>query len=116
MHFKSIPWWLWLIPVALLLLAAGRMPYGYYTFTRIVVCGFGAFIAVIGWDRSSLRVWSVLFGLLAILFNPIVPIHLSRGTWPYLDIGAAIILAAHLVFVRLGWFETKHPNPIRTEE
>ena len=96
--FKSIPWWLWLIPVALLLAATARFPYGFYTFTRIVVCGSAAFIAVREWEVS--RVWSVPFGIIAILFNPIVPIYLNRGTWFFFDIGAAAIFAAHLVFVR----------------
>ena len=107
MQFKSIPWWLWLIPVAVLLLATARMPYGYYTFTRIVVCGVATFIAVINWQFDSLRLWSGLFGGLAILFNPIFPIYLNRGTWFYLDMGAALIFAAHLVLVRLAWLQLR---------
>jgi hypothetical protein len=98
MQFKSIPWWLWLIPVALLLAGTTRLPYGYYTFTRIVVCGSAAFIAVAGWEAS--RFWSVPFGIVAILFNPILPIYLHRGTWFYFDMGTAAIFAAHLIFVR----------------
>ena len=97
-RFKSVPWWLWLVPVALLLAATAKLPYGYYTFTRIVVCASAAFIAVAGWEAS--RFWSVPFGLLAILFNPIFPIYLHRGTWFYFDIAAAIAFAAHLVLVR----------------
>lgn len=100
MQFKSIPWWLWLIPVALLFAATARFPYGYYTFTRIVVCGSAAAIAVLGWENA--RPWSVLSGLLAILFNPIFPIYLHRRTWLYFDIGAAAMFAAHLIFVRLA--------------
>ena len=91
----------------LLFFAMEKMPYGYYTFTRIIVCGFGAFIAVIGWDNSSNRIWSVLFGMLAVLFNPIVPIYLNRATWAYFDVGGAIMIAVHLAFVRLGWLRTK---------
>jgi hypothetical protein len=89
---------LWLIPVALLLAATARLPYGYYTFTRIVVCASAAFIAVASWEAS--KFWSVSFGLLAILFNPIFPIYLHRGTWFYFDIAAAIAFVAHLVLVR----------------
>ena len=104
-RFKSVPWWLWLIPVALLLAATARLPYGYYTFTRIVVCASAAFIAVAGWEAS--RFWSVPFGLLAILFNPIFPIYLHRGTWFYFDIAAAIAFAAHMVLVRLVALATR---------
>ena len=108
MHFKATPWWCWLIPVALLLVATARMPYGYYTLTRVVVCGFGAFIAVMGWDGgTTARIWSVLFALLAVLFNPIFPIYLHRGTWFYFDIGAAAIFAAHLLFMRIRVLQLK---------
>jgi hypothetical protein len=108
-YFKSIPWWLWLIPIALLFIATQRMPYGYYTFTRIVVCGFAGFLAVIAWEDEGLasRIWAVTLGLVAILFNPIFPIYLSRAVWFKLDVGIAIIFAAHLAFVRLGWLHAK---------
>jgi hypothetical protein len=73
MNLKAIPWWLWLIPAAFLVVATARMPYGYYTFTRVVVCGFAVLLAVRGWDDGPMtRIWSVLLALLAILFNPII--------------------------------------------
>jgi hypothetical protein len=101
-QFKSIPWWLWLIPVAMLLIATAKMPYGYYTFTRIVVSGFAALLAFIAWEGGpALRTWSVIFGVVALLFNPIVPIYLKRTTWFGFDIGAAILFAIHLALVRL---------------
>jgi hypothetical protein len=109
MQFKSIPWWLWLVPIVLLSLATARMPYGYYTFIRVVVCGFAGFLAYVSWegDRPVTQFWSVIFGLVAILFNPIIPIYLSRATWAYFDIGTAMLIAAHLVFVRIGVGQVK---------
>ena len=103
MRVRSIPWWLWLFAIGLLLVATERMPYGYYTFVRISVCLFAVVIACLGWSDDFLsRLWSAIFALTAILFNPIIPIHLSRHTWYPLDIGAAAIFAAHFAFVRLG--------------
>ena len=97
MQFKSIPWWLWLIPIVVLFVATERMLYGYYTFTRISVCGFAAFFAFLAWRGGiALRVWSAIFGLVAILFNPFLPIYLSRKVWYDLDVGVALIFAAHL--------------------
>ena len=102
MRVNSIPWWLWLAPIALLFLATARMPYGYYTITRIVVAGFACFLALVGWEDSVMsRMWSAILGCVAVLFNPIIPIYLSRTAWHAFDIGVAIILTAHLVFVRL---------------
>ncbi len=101
-NLKSIPWWIWLMPSILLLVATARLPYGYYTLTRIVVCGTAAWIAIVGWKDSQVsRLWATAFLLIALLFNPIVPIHLKRGTWFYLDILIAIVFIAHLGIVRL---------------
>jgi hypothetical protein len=108
MRVSSIPWWLWLAPIALLLLATARMPYGYYTVTRIAVAGFACFLALVGWEDSVIsRMWSAILGCVAVLFNPIIPIYLSRTAWHAFDIGVAIILTAHLVLVRLGWMRAK---------
>lgn len=99
---NRIPWWVWLIPAALLIMATARLPYGYYTFLRIVVCGFAALIAFYSWeDNTHSRIWSAVFAGMAILFNPLVPIYLSRADWFYLDIGAAIVIVAHLLAVRV---------------
>ena len=98
---KSIPQFVWLVPAVLLVIAVARLPYGYYTFTRIVVCGAAILIAVIGLkDRSVFPVWSIPMAVIAVLFNPLLPIHLVRATWFYLDLGAAIVFVAHLLMIR----------------
>ena len=101
---SAIPSWIWLIPIALVLIATARLPYDYYTFTRLVVCAFAAFVAFFNFvEDTAHRAWPVVLGLIAVLFNPVIPIHLNRATWLYLDIGTAVVLASHLVFVRLRW-------------
>jgi hypothetical protein len=81
--------------------ATARLPYGYYTFMRIVVSGTAGIIAFAGIrDRPVVQAWSVLLALVAVLFNPFVPIHLDRQTWFYLDLGAAAVFVAHLISVR----------------
>jgi len=117
MQFKSIPWWLWLIPIALLCIATARMPYGYYTFMRTVVCGLAGYFAYVAWqeDILVLRSWAVVFGLIAILFNPIIPVYLKRGTWFDIDIGVALVFAAHLMHVRLRWLQSKSTSANSTQ-
>jgi hypothetical protein len=44
--------------------------------------------------------WAATFTLLAILFNPLIPVHLTKKIWIVLDLGAATIILAHLAFVR----------------
>jgi hypothetical protein len=101
---KGIPRLVWIVPAILLVIAVARLPYGYYTFTRIVTCGAAILIAVIGFkDRPSVSVWAILMVLIAILFNPLLAIRLDRATWFYLDLGAAIIFISHLFMVRQGF-------------
>lgn len=103
-----VPWWMWIVPIVLLFAAVERMPYGYYTLTRIVVCGFATLLAFVGWEDSlTSRAWSAFFCCIAVLFNPIIPIYLSRRTWYDFDVAVAVILAAHLGLVRLGWMRTR---------
>lgn len=79
---------------ALALFAAlGQWPYGYYTLLRFVVCGAAGYTAFVmyGWGRIALA-W--LFGFIAVLFNPVVTVHLSRGLWQPIDAvcGVAFLL------------------------
>ena len=76
------------VATAMLLGALGRWPYVYYQLLRWIVCGIAAFLAYrsYSWGRH----WGLcLFGILAILFNPLVPFHLSRESWRVLDMIAA---------------------------
>lgn len=104
MNVKSIPQFVWLLPAVLLVIAVARLPYGYYTFTRFVVCGAAILIAVIGFrDRMAIPVWSILMAVIAVLFNPLLPIHLARSTWLYLDLAAGIVFVSHLFMEGRGF-------------
>jgi hypothetical protein len=102
MNFKSTPRWLWIVASAIALIATEKMPYGYYTLTRIVVCAFAVYLAYAGWDAGVFsRLWSITFGLVAALFNPILPVYLTRRTWFPIDVSVALLFAAHLAFILL---------------
>lgn len=88
-----------LIPAAIaalmLLAALGDWPYGYYQLLRFVVCGAAAYVAWLSYhSKYPWTVW--VFGFVAILFNPLAPVHLSRATWGLLDLvcAALFVLAA----------------------
>jgi len=71
----------------------GDWPYGYYQLLRVVVCGAGAYIAWL--SHHSKYPWAVwVFGFVAILFNPLAPVHLPRATWGLLDLVCAWLFLA----------------------
>ena len=97
---QRIPRIVWLICAILLVGAVLRLPYGYYNFLRIVICGASVLIAVaslIEETRSDMA-WTAAFILIVVLFNPILPIRLHRTIWFYLDLTAAGVFAAHWIF------------------
>ena len=89
----------WLVPAGLLFLALLPLPYGYYTLLRIVVCGAAAYLAFHEYGvRESVTAWAIGLGFLSVLFNPLIPVHLSREVWAPIDVVAALVLAAHWRF------------------
>ena len=88
-----------LIVAAALFIATGRMPYGYYQLLRWGVCGAACYVA---WTAYRFdHAWAVWpFIAVAVLFNPIAPFRLSRGTWAVLDAAAAFSFVAAALIVR----------------
>ena len=75
--------YLYFILAALLLLCLAPMPYGYYQ----------AF-AVMAWNyyEKKQEGWAIVFGALALLFQPIVKIALGRLVWNVVDVVVAVLL------------------------
>ena len=74
----------------MLLLALTPLPYGYYTLLRIVVCGAAVWTVLVAYPAKKL--WIVwLFAAIAIVFNPIIPIHLDRNIWAVIDVVTALL-------------------------
>ena len=79
-----------ILSILILFGAIAEWPYGYYTLLRWITCiasiliAFQAFEKNIDWAK-------VVFIIIAILFNPLAPIYLSRSTWIPLDVITAIL-------------------------
>ena len=79
-----------IVAAVALLAALGDWPYGYYQLLRFVVCGVSVYVAVVAYGFKSL--WATwLFGGIAVLFNPLAPIHLSRALWQPIDFACALL-------------------------
>jgi len=86
--------------IAMLLIALARMPYDYYTLLRWTLCPINAYLAVCAFERRVNWV-GYIFIAVAVIYNPIIPVHLSRGTWRVVNVmsAAALLMTSlqHLV-------------------
>lgn len=79
------------IASAMLFIAAAPLPYGYYTLLRLAATGVFIWAAIIAYDRSHKSLpW--VYGVLAVLFNPLIKIHLPKELWAVVDVGSGILL------------------------
>lgn len=85
-----------LVAAALLVLALAELPYGYYQMLRWFICAVAAFTAFVAYSYGR-EGWTVVFGAVAVLFNPIAPIYLSREVWAVLDLATAAVFLASFV-------------------
>tara|TARA_E500000318_G_C3564982_1_gene215268 strand:- start:1872 stop:2171 length:300 start_codon:yes stop_codon:yes gene_type:complete len=75
----------------LLFLALADLPIGYYTLLRIMVT-IGAVAVVITELEKGIGFWVIAFGIIAILFNPVIPIYLNdKSAWMPIDIIVGIL-------------------------
>ena len=78
---------IYIAAAVLCIIAVFPLPYGYYTFLRISVSIIGC-IAAFDLVNKGNQLW-VIFAGIVILFNPLIPIHLSRDLWVFIDLVVA---------------------------
>jgi len=80
--------------VIFLLIAIVDLPYGYYIILRILIFSISIMMII-----SSKYVESKWFFYLpvfiAIIYNPIIPIYLSKANWVRIDVIVAIIFICY---------------------
>lgn len=89
--------WFTIVVGLMLLLAipSDIWPYSYYQILRWVVTIVALYSAYSAYKIKSTK-WVYIMGAIAILFNPIAPIFLDKGTWQILD-----FITAGIFFVSL---------------
>lgn len=92
-----------LVAGAMLFFALGDLPYGYYTLLRWVVL-IAALLCLYVIIEDGVKDWFDMalvgtFGAIALLFNPILPVYLSRQVWrlPDLMAGVLFILSSYIL-------------------
>ena len=92
--------------VMLIMLACavtGRHPHGFYTALRWVCCAGFAYSAIASGLLGQVA-WTAIFGIQAVLFNPIVEFHFRRDTWQTID---KLAIASLIVAAVMFWKEVK---------
>jgi hypothetical protein len=80
-----------LICSSLLFLGVANMPIGYYNFLRIMVT-IGAVLIIIQELKDGTGMWVVIFGIVAVLFNPLIPVYLGKKeNWLLIDLISAVL-------------------------
>src|SRR5215213_2639418 len=80
-----------IVSVTLLIAALLPLPYAYYQVLRWLICLSAGTLGAIRWNYSPYSGSALI--LVAIVFNPITPMILTRGVWAVVDVlGAAIFL------------------------
>lgn len=87
------------ISVFMLFLAIPKLPYGYYTLLRWVVTISALFSAWVVHD-SEHTFWVFLMGGIAILFNPIIPVHLTKDIWVIIDLIVATLFLVSIFTIK----------------
>jgi len=80
-----------------------RLPIAYYTFLRAIV-SLGAIVLIYNFFKQKNYSLTVVFMVVLLLFNPILPIYLHRKSiWIPLDV------ITGLLFLIISYYEKKEP-------
>lgn len=83
--------WLCIASGVLLLLAIPTgWPYDFYILLRWIIF-FSASYVAFEFYKSKLQTWTFIFGGLAFLFNPLLPIYLNKLMWVPIDLIGSIL-------------------------
>jgi len=101
------------ISIVMLVLCVEDWPYFYYKALRFVICFSAIGVAIVAVSGAHVAMmdekkitfylrctFTGIFGLVALLFNPLLPVHLSRDIWVPIDLVTAGIFFIGLFVVR----------------
>ena len=97
----------------LLFISLLKLPMGYYTFLKIVVCGISCFAVYKYYlEDDGISFKTIIFGIIALIFNPIIPIYLGKKQiWSVIDISTAVIFLVSIIFLKELPFRMKKEKP-----
>jgi hypothetical protein len=67
-------------------------PYGYYQLLKVLVCAGCSYLGVKIWSVSKGRDLAWGYVTLAVIYNPLMPLHLGRSIWTLVNILTVVML------------------------
>lgn len=108
----NIPWQL--LSACTLAVAVGlfQLPYGYYVILRGTICIAAAYGFSLALQHRSPR-WGWIYGVVAILYNPVLPVRLgNKDLWIVLNVLTIALFWAAFVRSRFRSLATKSGSPL----
>lgn len=97
--------YLLIICATFLLLGLAELPIGFYTILRIIIT-IGAISVIISEYESGLNSWIIVFGFVAIIFNPLIPVYLNnKNIWIPIDIITSILFIIKIITIKTKKYE-----------
>jgi hypothetical protein len=74
-------------------------PYGYYVLLRVVCCGVFAYLTLQALTQEK-HGWAWTLGITAVVYNPIIRVHLNREIWSVVNLVTIILAVASIVVLK----------------
>jgi len=84
-------------------IAISDLPYGYYTLLRLVLFSIGT-LYLIFFRNLKLPIVDILVFVVVLIWNPIIPVYLTKEIWTVLDLMVAV---GGIVLI----YQLKKPKP-----
>ena len=82
--------WHLIISGVLLLWALSLHPYSYFQFLRWFIFISATYTAY-KYSNGKNKTWVWVFGIIAVVFNPIIPFYMAKDTWQLIDVVAGVL-------------------------
>ncbi len=74
-------------------------PYGYYIVLRLVCCAAFTYLALKAYAQGR-EGWVWVLGVMAVIYNPIIRLHLTREIWSVIDVVTILALTPTIWILR----------------
>lgn len=75
-----------------------KNPYAYYILLRWICCGIFGYLTVHALEKER-RGWAWTLGVTALIYNPILRVHLTRELWSIVNIATMGIAIVSIIFL-----------------